>query len=470
MTKITFGKTGNCMVHFISGAGQLDELGAAYIKEVYEPEYLKTFFLPRQDGSSLLLVGTGEENVQEAGTARELTAAACKEMRKLKIGSFTLCMDVFLKGCSREILAACAEGVFLVTGQAKSYKTDVQETEYQIGFLGLSEEDKPYLEEGRILAESVLFARDMVNMPANYLRPEDFAGQIARFAQDTGIETEILHVDQLKEKKMGGLLGVGLGSEFSPCILVMRYQGDEGSSEKTGLIGKGVTVDTGGYCLKPAASMGGIRGDMAGAAAVAGAMCALARRKSKVNVTAVLPICENRISGGSFVDGDVLTSYSGKTIEVANTDAEGRLILADAVTYAVQDEKVTRILDIATLTGAVVGMLGFTIAGVISDNDTMWKEFLQASEKAGEKYWRLPFGREHEKMIESQVADIKNMGASVCGTITAGLFIRSFAEGLPWLHVDIAGTAWVDEPIYAYQEKLATGAGVDTIYRWLMKS
>ena len=169
-----------------------------------------------------------------------------------------------------------------------------------------------------------------------------------------------------------------------------------------------------------------------------------------------------------MVAGDVLTSYSGKTIEVGNTDAEGRLILADAVTYAIRDEKVSRVLDIATLTGAVVDMFGFTIAGVMSDNDAMWTEFSDAGKKTGEKYWRIPFGREHEKALKSAVADFRNVGGQFCGTITAGLFIRSFAENVPWIHVDIVGTAWVDEPIYAYQEKYATGAGVETIYQWLM--
>lgn len=469
MINLTCGRVGKCRVEFVSASENLEVLGLGYLKEVYEPEYLATFYLPKEDKTGVLLVGTKDENPQEPNTAKELVAAACKALKEKKVHEFTIPVDIFVKGGNREVLAACAESVYTVTGNSKTYKTDAKELAWNVGFDGAGEEDARFLKEGRILADSVLFARNMVNAPANYLRPEDFAAAVVDFVKDTGVETEILHVDKLKEMGMGGLLGVGLGSEFPPCLTVLRYQGDPDSQEKTGLVGKGVTVDTGGYCLKPAASMGGIRGDMAGAAAVAGALCALAKMKAKVNVTAVMPMCENRISGGSFVDGDVLTSYSGKTIEVANTDAEGRLILADAVTYAVRNEKVTRVLDIATLTGAVASMLGFTIAGVITDSDGVWEEFSRASEKSGEKYWRLPFGKEHEKMIESKVADIRNMGASVCGTITAGLFIRSFAEGTPWIHVDIAGTAWVDDPIYAYQEKYATGNSVDTIYHWLKK-
>lgn len=465
MTKIVKGTIGTCKVYFISDKKQLEELNLAYAGGCFEPDYLNTYYLPLADETSVLLVGTRNADLKKPNTIKELAAVACKEMRKLKISEFTLYAKPLLK--EEKFLSHIVQSICLVTGKAKSFKTEQKEISYTVGLEEVENFCQSCVEEGTVLAEAVLFARDMVNMPANYLRPEDFAREIQEFVKDTDVEAEILTMDVLEEKKMGGLLGVGGGSEFPPCMMVLRYKGNPDSKENTGLIGKGVTVDTGGYCLKPAASMGGIRGDMAGAAAVAGAVYALAKRKAKVNVTAVMPMCENRISGGSFVDGDVLTSYSGKTIEVANTDAEGRLILADAVTYAVRDEKVTRVLDIATLTGAVVGMFGFTVAGVVSDNDAMWEEFWNASLESGEKHWRIPFDKEHEKMIESNVADIRNMGASVCGTITAGLFIRSFAEGLPWLHVDIAGTAWVDDPIYAYQEKLATGTDVDTIYRWL---
>lgn len=470
MAQVVLGKAGDFTVRFVKEKEQLEAWGYSRVKGIYEPEYLNAFFLPEEEGKGVLFMGLGEEDLKRAGAAKELGAACCKEMKKLKITSFTICLgDLYEENPKREVLIGWSEGIYLATEAAATYKTDREVTEYTVGLEGLEEGAACYLEEGHTLAESVLFARDMTNMPANYLYPEKFAEKICAFVEDTGIETQVLHQKDLQEKRMGGILGVGKGSEYAPCMVILRYRGDQNTKEITGLVGKGVTVDTGGYCIKPAASMGGIRGDMAGAAAVTGAIRALAKQKAKVNVTAVLPICENRISGGSFVDGDVLTSYSGKTIEIANTDAEGRLILADAVTWAVQDEKVTRVLDIATLTGAVVGMFGFTIAGVLCDNDALWEAFYRASEETGEKYWRIPFGKEHEKMLESQVADIKNLGGSVCGTITAGLFIRSFAHKIPWIHVDIAGTAWVDEPVYAYQEKLATGAGVDTIYQWLFQ-
>ena len=231
-----------------------------------------------------------------------------------------------------------------------------------------------------------------------------------------------------------------------------------------GLIGKGVTCDSGGYCLKPANSMLGIRGDMAGAASVIGSIYALAKNNIKTNVVAITPICENRISDSSLLPGDVISSYSGKTIEVLNTDAEGRLILADAVSYGIINEKITKVLDIATLTGAVVNLLGFSIGGVMCDNQELFNNFERAHNISGERYLRLPFYKEHKSMIESSIADIKNLGKSHCGTLTAGLFIREFAQGKPWIHIDIAGTAWVEPPIFEYQSKGATGAGVTTIY------
>ena len=210
--------------------------------------------------------------------------------------------------------------------------------------------------------------------------------------------------------------------------------------------------------------MEGIKGDMAGGAAVVGAIYSLAKNNIKANVVGVIPASENRISRESFIPGDVIGSMSGKTIEVLNTDAEGRLILADAVTYAIQKEGASKIIDIATLTGSVVNALGFSTAGVLANNDKFFKEFKEAYNKSGEQYWRLPICDEHRDMIKSNIADIKNTGKSYCGTITAGLFIEEFVENMPWIHLDIAGTAWVDTPLYEYQSKGATGAGVTSMY------
>ena len=203
---------------------------------------------------------------------------------------------------------------------------------------------------------------------------------------------------------------------------------------------------------------------LAGGAAVAAAIYALAANQVKVNVTGVIPMCENRISPSALVPGDVIGSYGGKKIEICNTDAEGRLILADAMAYMVKDEHADRVIDIATLTGAVVGMLGFSTAGLLSDDDAFCGAFLKAAQTSGERYWRLPIFEEQKQMIESKIADIKNMGRDYCGTITAGLFIQAFAQGRPWIHLDIAGTAWTDNPLYQGQPQGATAAGTSSLY------
>ena len=224
-------------------------------------------------------------------------------------------------------------------------------------------------------------------------------------------------------------------------------------------------MDTGGYCLKPGSSIYDMKGDMAGAAAVVCALKSIAQRKLNINVKAIVPLVENRISRASFVPSDVITSYSGKTVEIINTDAEGRLILADAITYAIRDEKVTRLIDIATLTGAVVGMLGQTITGVMTnDEEEFYNIFDASSYFYGERHLLLPYYDEHEEMIKSEFADIKNLGDKFCGTITAGLFMKAFTEDTPWMHFDIAGTSKMDKPVFSYEEAGSTGAGVVSLY------
>lgn len=263
-----------------------------------------------------------------------------------------------------------------------------------------------------------------------------------------------------------GLLAVGDSAKVPPCLLVMQLQTNK-NLRHTAIVGKGVTFDSGGTCLKPAGSMTGAKGDMAGAAAAAGALYAMAKSGCDANVTVVLPMCENRLTSGSVVPGDIYTAYGGKTVEVLNTDAEGRLILADGVSYAIQTLKCEQVIDIATLTGAVVRALGFTVAGAVTNDMDLWRRFRKAAETTDECYWRLPAFPEHERMIKSDIADVKNLGEPHCGAITGGLFIGAFAEGTPWLHLDIAGTASVEKPERAYQKKGATGAGVLALYQFL---
>ena len=447
---------------------ELENLSGA-ARRIFQGEYLQKAFVPGEEEKIILLVGMGKPG-REKIHLKEMGAAAVKAFLDAKIYDFSLDISGILKEYGLKALSHIAEGAVLGTYCQKQFKNE-KDKEYHIEICGVSEKDhqeaEKILKDTIVVSEGIWFARDMVNLPGNHLRPSDFAKQILEFVKDTDIEAEVLDREKLKEKGFEALLGVGDSSEFPPCLTVLRYKGDPENEKITALVGKGVTCDTGGYCLKPGDSMLGIKGDMAGGAAVAGAIYALAKNQIKVNAVAVIPMCENRISDGSLLPGDVIGSYSGKTIEIANTDAEGRLILADAVSYAVREEKAAEVLDIATLTGAVVNMFGFTVAGVVSDSDELFRRFRQGYTCAGERYWRVPFYEEHEKMIESRIADVRNMSSGGCGTVTAGLFIREFAEKKPWIHLDIAGTAWVNEPIFAFQSAGATGAGVSSIYCFL---
>ncbi|HHV11731.1 MAG TPA: hypothetical protein GXX75_15770 [Clostridiales bacterium] len=398
---------------------------------------------------------------------KEIMAAVVKELKKHKLQEAQIDVSPILGAGTIESMRDITEGLILGGYELPRYPAR-KEAPLGLDLTGVLQED---LQEGQELLQEtipilrgVLFARDMVNLPGNKLRPLDFAENIEKLMEGLPVEVEVMKRETLHGLGMNGLLAVGESSDYEPCFLVMKYLPLGREEEKIGLVGKGVTCDTGGYCLKSRDSMLGIKGDMAGGAAVAGAVYALAKNQVKKNVLGFIPMCENRISPGSLLPGDVYTTFDKTTVEVVDTDAEGRLILADAVSYAVNVEKVGKILDIATLTGAVVNLLGFTIAGAICDNDSLYGEFEKAYGISGEQYLRIPFLREHEKMLESRVADIKNRGENYCGTITAGLFIRRFAKKTPWIHLDIAGTAWVDTPVFEFQSPGATGAAVTTLY------
>lgn len=395
---------------------------------------------------------------------KEIYAKAVKEWSGTEF-STDLTPLVEKKGLS--YVRDAVEGMLLGTYEPQRYPVTPRK-EWNIEIVGLPIEAENIVRETETIVEGIIWARDMTNRPGNLLRPADFANEVQQLfsglKEAVNVEIEILDAYKLKEIGMNTILGVGLSSAYAPCLCILRYKGNLADDRITALVGKGVTCDTGGYCLKSAASMKGIKGDMAGGAAVAGTVYALGKNRIPVNVTGVIPMVENRISDGSLLPGDVITSYSGKTIEIVNTDAEGRLILADSVTYAVRKEHASRVLDIATLTGNVCSSLGFGAAGMLCDNEEFYRAFERASENSGERYLRFPIYEEYERMIDSDIADVKNSGGKFAGSITGGLFIRRFAQQTPWMHLDIAGTAWVEPPVFAYQSKGASGAGLTTMY------
>lgn len=292
------------------------------------------------------------------------------------------------------------------------------------------------------VADGVFLTRDLVSEPANIIHPESFAAECRKLAE-LGVEIEVLGEKQMKKLGMGALLGVGQGSDRESQLVVMRWNGaKDKNAAPLALIGKGVCFDTGGISIKPAAGMEEMKWDMAGAGAVTGAMKALAGRQARANVVGVVGLVENMPSGNAQRPGDVVTSASGQTIEVINTDAEGRLVLADAIWYAKEQFKPSAMIDLATLTGAIIISLGNDYAGLFSNDDSLAEGIAAAGTSVDEKVWRLPMGDSYDKQLKSDIADMKNVGGREGGSITAAQFIKRFVGDTPWAHIDIAGTAW----------------------------
>ncbi len=292
------------------------------------------------------------------------------------------------------------------------------------------------------VADAVFLARDLVSEPANVIHPESYAAEIKKL-EALGLKVEILGEKQMKKLGMGSLLGVGQGSDRESQLVIMRWNGgDKADEAPVAFVGKGVTFDSGGISLKPGAGMEDMKWDMAGSAAVVGALAALAGRKAKANVVGVVGLVENMPSGGAQRPGDVVTSMSGQTIEVINTDAEGRLVLADAIWYTQQEFKPKLMVDLATLTGAIIVALGTEYAGLFSNDDKLSNKLTEAGKKAGEPIWRMPMGDAYDQLIKSDIADMKNTGGRDGGSISAAHFIKRFVKDTPWAHLDIAGLAW----------------------------
>jgi leucyl aminopeptidase len=322
------------------------------------------------------------------------------------------------------------------------------------------------VDEGKILAEAANLARDMVNEPANYMTPTQMAEEAKRIAEKFGLGLEVLEREEMQKLGMGALLGVAQGSQQSPKFIVLKYQGGDSSAIDIALIGKGITFDSGGISLKPSENMGEMKGDMAGGASVIAAMSAIAQFKPKINVMAIVAATENLPGGSALKPADVLTAMNGKTIEVESTDAEGRLTLADALSYASQ-QGAGHIIDIATLTGACVVALGDVATGAFTNNQSLVDKVVAAGTEVGDKIWQMPMYHEYQEQNKSEVADLKNTGGRKAGAITAALFVGEFAGETPWVHLDIAGTSMLDKP-RGYYGKGATGVPTRTLTRLVL--
>ncbi len=408
----------------------------------------------------LVVIGGGK---REKFSPVEARRAAGTLVRTLKTkGVRTIALLLQNPG---EYITAVAEGAVLGGWEASKYKSDPKKDEQQIDAFTIAAPDadavslRGLFERGRIVAESQNLTRDLVNEPANKLTPAKLAEAASRMAAEAGLECEVLDEKAMATLGMGSLLGVAQGSSNPPFLIVLKYRPAAAEdSDHLALVGKGVTFDTGGISIKPSDGMEKMKYDMAGAAAVIGAMRALAALKPSIPVTGYVPTVENMLNGNAQRPGDIVTALSGKTIEVLNTDAEGRLILADAITYANRNGA-THMVDAATLTGAIAIALGHYNMGAFTNNETFLAKFLAAARVAGEKTWQLPMDEEYKEYLKSALADLPNIGGRYGGSITAAWFLREFADPTPWVHLDIASTAWLDEG-KAWLSKGPTGVAV----------
>lgn len=394
------------------------------------------------DAARIVVVGVDGAGVVEPETVE---IAAAHAYGAVKASGVT---ELLLKlGGDAETAARAAFGAKLSAYRFDRYRTtEKAEKKPSVTVVKVAAADPAKAEKAfaalEAVADAVLFSRDLVAEPANILHPEEFAARV-KGLERLGLEVEILGEAQMAELGMGSLLGVGQGSVRESQLVVVRWNGAaDKSAQPIAFVGKGVCFDTGGISIKPADGMEDMKWDMGGAAAVAGVMHALAGRKAKVNAVGVLGLVENMPDGNAQRPGDVVTSMSGQTIEVINTDAEGRLVLADALWYTQERFKPKFMIDLATLTGAIIISLGNDYAGLFSNNDGLSEKLLAAGAAEREPLWRLPLPKAYEKQIESPIADMKNIGGRPAGSITAGLFLQRFVNGVPWAHLDIASTAW----------------------------
>jgi leucyl aminopeptidase len=399
----------------------------------------------------LLLVGAGKREAFNAATLRKIAGAALRYLKARSVKKFAFLVRE--DGATAETAQALAEGFITANFETDKYKTEKKNGKEieNVVVLGFGEGEKAAGEKGRaagkVIAEAQNFTRDLVNEPSNKLTPRILAEKAVAMAKEAGLTVDVLDEKKIAELKMGALLSVAQGSVEPPRMIIATYTPANAKADGPviGLVGKAVTFDTGGISIKPADGMEKMKYDMAGGATMLGAIRALAALKPNVKVICVVPATENMPGGKAQKPGDIQTAMSGKTIEVLNTDAEGRLILADAITYAKQ-LGVTHIVDAATLTGAIVVALANINVGVFGSNRGFTDKLLASAKAAGEKMWELPMDDEYREFIKGSFADIQNIGSGKGGgSITGAWFIREFAGDTPWIHLDIAGTAWNDD-------------------------
>ncbi|GAA2850180.1 leucyl aminopeptidase [Aminobacter aminovorans] len=426
------------------------------------------------DIDRLVAIGTGKAASLDEYAWLKLGGVIAAQLRKAT--EVAVILDIPDVDADGAAAAGIASGILLRSYSFDKYKTKKDNSDSKGD--GKADDRKPAkitihcadpaaarkaFADAEAVVGGVLLARDLVNEPANILGPVEFAAQ-AKELEKLGVKVEILTEKEMKKLGMGSLLGVAQGSVRPPRLAVMQWNGGKAKDKPVAFVGKGVTFDSGGISIKPAAGMEDMKGDMGGAAAVTGLMQALAARKAKVNVVGIIGIVENMVDGNAQRPGDIVTSMSGQTIEVLNTDAEGRLVLADALWYCNQRFEPKFMVNLATLTGAIMVALGQSHAGLFSNNDELAERLTAAGTATQEKLWRMPLGSEYDKLIDSKNADMKNIGGRYGGSITAAQFLQRFVKETPWAHLDIAGTA-MGSPTNEINQSWGSGYGVRLLDR-----
>jgi leucyl aminopeptidase len=422
----------------------------------------------------VMFLGLGERDRFKADDWRDAASQAAQACRKLGVRRFGVSLDLS-PGVTiniEDLASAAVEGAMLGLYRFQPYRSDTKDENSdpeEMTLLPGATRRKSRLDdaikEAQTISHAVCWVRDLVSQPGNRMTPGLMAAQATVMAKKWGIRYEILEDSDLQRLGMGGLLGVASGSKEPPRMIVLEHRTVSLQAPKVALVGKGITFDSGGISLKPAEKMDLMKSDMAGGAVVLGVMQVAARLHLPVHLIGLVPATENLPSGAAYKPGDVLTTMSGQTIEVANTDAEGRVVLADALAYAGR-YKPDLILDLATLTGACVVALGDLVAGMMGSDAAVLEELKKSGERVGEAVWPLPLPEEYEEYIKSDIADVKNAGGRMAGAIQGGLFLKKFVKDTPWVHVDIAGPVWTDRD-RGYRPKGATGFGVRLIVDFL---
>jgi leucyl aminopeptidase len=466
-TKVAAQAAGDALILVVFEGEKEERFGAVELWESGEiagkpHELTLVHNAPGAAAKRVLFAGAGKRDKCKAADLRNLVAEAVRFLKPKSVKNVAVALEGSIDG--PEFVAAAVEGAILGDYEPDIHKGGEKKALDSVDVVSSAPGGEAAVNRGRVLADAQNFARVLGNEPANLMTPLKLAEAAKKMASEFHLEFETLDYDRMLKLGMGALLGVAQGSAEPPVLIVIRYKPEKASgADHLGLVGKGVTFDTGGISIKPADGMEKMKYDMCGGAAMIGAMQALAQLKPSIPVTAFIPCVENMPGSRAQRPGDIVTAMNGKTIEVLNTDAEGRLILADALVYARQ-QGCTHLVDAATLTGAIVVALAHQHVGLFSNDDGMRDRVLAAAQAEGERMWPMPLDEDYKEYLKSAFADLGNIGGRAGGAITAAIFLKEFAEETPWVHLDIAGTAWLDEA-KPYMAKGPTGLPVRTLAR-----